>query len=284
MNKSSRQIVLGLKSMDRTSEDLTSEVDVEGMWRRFRERNTLEIKKPWGRWTAGIGALTTACLLGFLAVEYNFVERDNHPSTSDVRSYSTRPGQLATITLEDGSTAVLAPVTTLNVSGRYVKLTGQALFTVRSNVDSPFMVEANNQITRVLGTTFSVRSYPGDTAVWVAVRDGKVSVAKTILVAKDVAGISTGATTVLHNQSLDTEFAFASGKLVLTGTPLRLAIPELERWFDGKINVSDPSLLDVRIKGTFAGGSMTALADILGPTLNVRAVYSGRTLTLYPKG
>lgn len=59
---------------------------------------------------------------------------------------------------------------------RDVYLSGVATFTVVKNPAHPFRVFANEIVTKVLGTTFTVRSFNKDSIIQVTVRTGKVSV------------------------------------------------------------------------------------------------------------
>lgn len=59
---------------------------------------------------------------------------------------------------------------------RDVYLSGEATFTVVKNPAHPFRVFANEIVTKVLGTTFTVRSFNKDSVIQVTVRTGKVSV------------------------------------------------------------------------------------------------------------
>lgn len=89
-----------------------------------------------------------------------------------------------TIVLEDGTSVVLQPRSTLQYprhfaqQGRYVYLTGQAFFEVKRDVHRPFLVHTQELITRVLGTSFHVRNVAGEAAMSVQVKSGKVSVYK----------------------------------------------------------------------------------------------------------
>ena len=59
---------------------------------------------------------------------------------------------------------------------RDVYLSGEATFTVVKDPAHPFRVFANEIVTKVLGTTFTVRSFNKDSVIQVTVRTGKVSV------------------------------------------------------------------------------------------------------------
>jgi ferric-dicitrate binding protein FerR (iron transport regulator) len=62
---------------------------------------------------------------------------------------------------------------------REVYLTGQAFFEVTKNPKVPFIVHTRNFSTRVLGTSFDIRSYENEKNNHVAVVSGKVRVVTT---------------------------------------------------------------------------------------------------------
>jgi transmembrane sensor len=59
---------------------------------------------------------------------------------------------------------------------RDVYLSGEAFFKVTKNPNLPFRVFANELVTKVLGTSFKVRSFEKDSVIQVIVKTGKVSV------------------------------------------------------------------------------------------------------------
>lgn len=87
-----------------------------------------------------------------------------------------------TFQLPDGSEARLKPNSrinyTINFDGkiREVYLEGEAFFEVKKNPKKPFIVYANGLTTKVLGTSFSVKSFESDKEITVKVISGKVSV------------------------------------------------------------------------------------------------------------
>ncbi|MDD4515883.1 FecR family protein [Massilibacteroides sp.] len=79
------------------------------------------------------------------------------------------------IMLNAGSLLVY-PVSFENSLSRTVYLTGEASFSVRKNPEKPFIVETNHMSVRVLGTIFTVKSYPGDTCTTATLEEGSVLV------------------------------------------------------------------------------------------------------------
>ncbi|WP_315815721.1 FecR family protein [Paraflavitalea speifideaquila] len=88
-----------------------------------------------------------------------------------------------TIALPDGSSLSLSPGSRIGYGNQFdssvtrdVYLSGEAFFEVTKNPDRPFRVFANEIVTKVLGTSFTVRSFENDTTIQVIVRTGKVTV------------------------------------------------------------------------------------------------------------
>jgi hypothetical protein len=91
--------------------------------------------------------------------------------------------QKTKIILPDGSIVTLEPDSRISYANSFdstntrdVYLSGQAFFSVIKNKNQPFRVFANEIITKVLGTSFTVRSFEKDSVIEVTVKTGKVSV------------------------------------------------------------------------------------------------------------
>lgn len=86
------------------------------------------------------------------------------------------------VNLPDGSVVVLQSKSRVRFEKafdkniREVYLLGEAFFEVKKNPGQPFFVYANELVTKVLGTSFSVRAYEEDNVVSVCVKSGRVSV------------------------------------------------------------------------------------------------------------
>lgn len=86
------------------------------------------------------------------------------------------------VALEDGSTVKLAPGASLSFpqhftpGKREVYMTGEAFFVIAKNPAAPFYVYYNNIVTRVLGTSFNIKTDSGTKNIEVSVISGKVQV------------------------------------------------------------------------------------------------------------
>ncbi len=86
------------------------------------------------------------------------------------------------VALPDGSSVLLYPNSTLVFDTRLgqvkreVSLEGKAFFEIMRNPDQPFLVHANEMVTRVLGTSFMIEAYADHPRFVVAVKTGQVAV------------------------------------------------------------------------------------------------------------
>ncbi len=144
-------------------------------------------KIGWQRYFVGIAAsvvLITASL--FIVNQRTTATKEiaaiNESQMVSWKEFTNTSNQDQVYTLPDRSSVTLSPNSTIkfsnlfNESVREVQLEGEGFFEVTPNRDVPFLVYADEVTTRVLGTSFTVRSFREDQRVRVAVRTGKVSV------------------------------------------------------------------------------------------------------------
>jgi len=111
-----------------------------------------------------------------------------------------------TIVLSDSSVVKLAPGSRISykpsfdAAAREVFISGEADFNVTRDVRKPFLVYANQVVTRVLGTQFTVRAFDAESKVLVNVTSGQVSVSKDDGLAEKGKSKSTSGLLLLPNQ------------------------------------------------------------------------------------
>ncbi|PSL31411.1 FecR family protein [Dyadobacter jiangsuensis] len=88
------------------------------------------------------------------------------------------------VRLEDGTVITLGKNSRLSYPAHFQKhkrevfLSGEAFFDVTKDPNRPFLVYANETVTKVLGTSFEIKAFENSQAVTVHVRTGRVSVYK----------------------------------------------------------------------------------------------------------
>jgi len=215
------------------------------------------------------------------------VSRQRSGGTS--RVYATHRAQQATVTLDDGSTVMLAPETRIHYTAdrvgiRSVELVGEAFFTVAPHVERPFVVHTGSVTTRVLGTTFDIQRYAGDAATLVTVVTGRVATGShttpVILVAGTMARVTDSSTTVSPVSSPTQVVAWTQGSLVFNEAPVPIVLATLSRWYGYEFHIADTALASKVISGRFRTDQLTVTINTLKAVLGVTMVFDGKVVTL----
>ena len=215
--------------------------------------------------------------------------------TRAAREYATAPGQRAEISLRDGSRALLSVDTRLRVLADYglrdrvVELDGEAYFVVRHDARRPMSVRTRHGIAEDLGTEFSVRAYRHEADVEVTVRTGSVAMRRlhdrgppVLTLRPGEHGVlgARGEASVTSDVPLEKYLAWTTGRLVFDDTPLATVIPELERWYDLKIQLDDSSLGSERITVVFTTESPEEALSAVARVLDLRVIRGERSVRL----
>lgn len=209
----------------------------------------------------GIGVVGLAAIL---AIGYwvekagDDVNAASAVSSPDARVVNSAPAQVGIVTLDDGSKVRLAPDSKLSIPTgfgprlRAVKLDGAANFDVAKGGSTEFRVYAGNALVVATGTSFSVRSYPEDSATTVVVNEGSVEVREGKVVRPVHAGtalfVANGqAPRLASPDERDEADAWRNGTLNITNRQLRDVLPQLKRWYNLDVKVPDTALLGRRV-------------------------------------
>lgn len=141
---------------------------------------------------------------------------------------------LLKVNLPDGSVIKLSPAARISYAGQFIRnkkrevyLSGEAFFDVHKDAQNPFFVYANGLVTRVVGTSFLVRTTA--TNVEVLVRSGRVSV----LAMKDMDRQGDRNTELLLTPNQQAIFSTKDNLISksISSMPLELIKPESEAGF-----------------------------------------------------
>lgn len=245
---------------------------------------------PWK--VIGLGAVA---LVAVLAIGY-WVERASADVTAstavnaaDVRVVNSAPAQVGLVTLDDGSKVRLAPDSRLSIATgfgpklRAVKLSGAANFDVAKGGASDFRVYTGNSLIVAKGTSFSVRSYPEDSATTVVVSDGAVEVRQD----KDVRTVNAGnalfiamgaAPRAASPDERAEADAWRSGTLTITNRQLRDVLPQLKRWYNLDVHVPESAMLNRRVTLRASLDSSRQAIRGIEESAGLRFDYDGATM------
>ncbi|GAB4000395.1 FecR family protein [Spirosoma daeguense] len=147
-------------------------------------------QQSWLRWSAAASVLLLLGLGGwFYSRERDKKQLSHYKQLTRtvpiaLRETKNTSNKAIHVLLSDGSLVTLQPKSRLSYpkqftqNSRTVFLKGEAFFDVVRNPDRPFLIYANQTVTKVLGTSFLVRAFECEPNVVVTVRSGRVSVFK----------------------------------------------------------------------------------------------------------
>ena len=205
--------------------------------------------------------------------------------------HTTAPGEIQTVTLEDGSTVWLNGDSKLRVDftapeRRVVLERGEAFFKVAHDASRPFVVEAEPSRITVTGTEFDVRRAPqgvdvavteGHVRVEPAVLHGTPDASVTALSAGDDAHFVAGQTepAVARGIVAQHKGAWHEGKFYVDDLTLGAAVDEMNRYNHVKLVLGSESLKHETLSAAFRTGDVDeevkALVDIFGVTARKEA-------------
>lgn len=190
-----RKILQSLKIQDEPLSEQKVDAEVERLLQTIRlqpqqQQQQARIFRTSFKWYTAAAVI----ILSFVGILYvikgsdRLTDKDRYMYKAQVSSRHlveniNTSDQKAKITLPDGSSVLLAPESRISypnnfdsLSTRDIYLSGEAFFSVVRNPERAFRVFSNEIITKVLGTTFTVRSFEKDSIIQITVKTGKVSV------------------------------------------------------------------------------------------------------------
>ncbi|HEX9293611.1 MAG TPA: FecR domain-containing protein [Gemmatimonadales bacterium] len=271
--------------------------DVDGAWRAMglgREPDhslplsmiacpeRSEGSRSWAWRVAAVAVVACATLTGVLS------HRSRGAGGEPLREIATRRGQRASLRLADGTLVDLGVASVIRYASTYgrkqrdVYLEGEAYFEVAPDPRKPFTVYAANAITRDRGTKFGVRAYPGASQVDVVVVEGAVELSGRVLGTADLGRLDRrGRLRIEHGADTAAWLGWRRDRLVFNNTPLREALPQLNRWYDADLELGDSALGDYPLTASLHGEPLDKVLDLISAALNVRVVRRGTTILLY---
>jgi ferric-dicitrate binding protein FerR (iron transport regulator) len=239
--------------------------------------------------------------------------------------FLSRAGTRTKLVLPDGtrvwlnSNSKLKYTSEFNANTREVSLEGEAYFDVVKDVLHPFIVHTSSLDIKVLGTAFTIKSYPQDETVEATLLRGTIEVSR-----KDNPGISR--VILKPNEKLvfnkkkavlarpghfrdqvpidahpptpdmavnsirqdipdsnKVETAWIYNRLVFNGDTFQELARKMERWYNVRITIKDESLNNRRFGGAFAKETVEDAFKALQLTTDFRYKISGNEIELYAK-
>lgn len=198
-------------------------------------------------------------------------------------------GRKEWVKLEDGSQIFLNSGSRLvypvkfKGSQRKLKLSGEAYFRVAHDPDKPFLVDTKGVTTKVLGTTFNVKT--DDVETTVSVTSGKVQVISEADSALILPGESihySAGNHVLRKIDLSEEqvSAWRDNTIIFDHTPLSEAATTLEKWYNVKIKLLPASIGACRISGKYRHETLENVLEAIDFSMGTKSTITKKEVTI----
>lgn len=212
-------------------------------------------------WVYGLKRYAAVIIACMLATWWVTTVIDNSDADSMALQVLTVPaGQRAHLVLPDGSAVWVNAGSTISYPStfgdeRRITLSGEAFFDVAKNEKKPFIVAAGGSDIKALGTEFNVFAYKNRPLV-VSLMQGSVRVcdaddqAKGVTLApgQQVTSIAAG---YKVGQIAQDPVMWRSGIYAFDNVPMSEIVSKIELYYDIKVNIDDPELMNKRYTGKF---------------------------------
>ncbi len=251
-------------------------------------------------WT--VSRKIAAVLIGFVFLSmgvlfYQNIENSKKNELVAKAKYIERvaeKGAKMTITLGDGSKIKLNSGSKLIFPDHFAKdkrevfLEGEAFFEVARDESRPFLITTGDVVTKVLGTSFNIKSYNSN-KVEVAVATGKVSVKEkgaesaneVLLLPSEMATYEKGHKT-LEKGSFDAEelLSWKDGVIVFKNADFEEVQERLERWYGVTFIINKKPNYQKEYKGNFTNKSLEDVLEGVSFSLGFKYKIEGKVVEI----
>jgi len=269
-------------------------VDIDRDWKALASRIHLETphtilfsKKTRTIWVYRIAAML---VLGFAIWSIHTLFFTPPDSRNAYHSNS----QNEMLLLSDGSKVWLNKNSTLNYpthfegKDREVELEGEAFFEIEKNEKHPFIIHSQNTTTKVLGTSFLVKSYPNTDFVKVSVKTGIVlfqSKNSKIKLTPGEEGTFDKQNDRLYKTTADlNDPAWHTHEFRFDKTSLKDVLNYLHQVYGKEIFVTSPLVLKCRFTGSYRDENLDKILNDIALTLQLTINRDNNKITLYGDG
>ncbi len=237
---------------------------------QMRNENKPEIGQPHflGQYWVSRVAATFLLMGAFAYAVWFFVMQSKQKSGAEnvaeavmmIEKISPK-GQKLTVHLPDGSMVKLNAGSKMVYpqafadNERSVSLEGEAFFEVAENHNKPFVINTDGLKTKVLGTSFNVRSYQDEAKIKVAVVTGKVEISSpngnsSVLLPTEMGVFEREKASITKDYyEFREEIAWKDGILYFEKADLKTVVKKLELWYGVNFEVEE----GFRFKGLYSG-------------------------------
>lgn len=244
-------------------------------------------------------AALAASLVAILSILLNLDRKSGSGLLDNIaeieHTYYTDAGIKGRIVLPDSSVVWLNSCSKITFPDKFaedarrVGFEGEGYFEVMSNPDCPMIVTTPKGMeVKVLGTKFSIRSYPDDTYENATLYSGKVTVTGAAGTREIVPGEAmyfrqSGKATLQHQADTASAIAWKRGDLVFNHTPMTEVCRMLERWHGMNVVIKDQNIETYDFTAQFGSESMVQILELMKYTMPLDYNITGNTVYISKK-
>ncbi|MEQ6120590.1 FecR domain-containing protein [Reichenbachiella sp. MALMAid0571] len=210
-----------------------------------------------------------AMLVIAVGISYFFLAKDDFDSFQ--LSYATKEGEVKEFMLSDGTRVVMNENSEFKYSeqfegdSRKVYLLGEAFFEVAKDANKPFIIYSPSASTKVLGTSFNLRT--ANNVASVDVYSGRVAFGNlaekgnNVVLVKGQGAVFQNGKTIALAKVDPNALSWKTGNLRFDGTPISKVVPVLEKMY--KVNIDyDDNISKCLITSTFENKSLKQVLNV----------------------
>lgn len=166
---------------------------------------------------------------------------------------------------------------------RIVEVKGEAYFDVRKDKDRPFIIKTSRGDIKVLGTSFNVRDYKEEQALYTTLVEGKVELSNrsnNVILTPGKQAIVKGMEKIVVNE-VDTEIytSWKDGRFVFKRQTMEEIMNNLSRWYDVDVFFEDNEARNIEFSGNLKRyEDFEKIIEMIELMKKVRFKIKGRTI------
>lgn len=202
----------------------------------------------------------------------------------------TSNGEQSKIILPDNSkvflnagSSIRYPASFSRLAERQVELAGEAYFEILKDKKHPFIVKTKNQDVKVLGTHFNINSYSNEHAIKTTLIEGSVLIDNKYQLKPGQLAINDNGKLDVMPADTDLELAWKNNDFYFRETAIESVMKQIERWYDIKVEYTDPRLKSISINGLISRSKpLSIVLERLGAAGQMRFKINGRKVIAMP--
>lgn len=272
--------------------DSSLQINTDLAWNKFQDKigknKIIKLNKSFNwRYTLRIAAFVAIALGGFWFL--------NSDSTMLKENQLFTSNEIVNFTFGDSSKIVLNENSQItypdefSTKERKVKLSGEAHFSITPDKEKPFVIEVNNALVKVLGTSFVVKEIKKDSLVKVRVETGKVLFSyqeESVILTKGMsASLDLRTEKIEVGSKSDVNIgAWKSKKLLFKSTPLKEVVNQIEELYGVTIEIENSAILNCKLSVTFENETLDDILMIIESTFGFEIESSNNKILIKGNG